>query len=61
MKLLGHRNINTTLLYTQLINFETDEWHVRVAKTVKEATELGEAGFDYFTTIEGVQLFRKRK
>jgi hypothetical protein len=29
--------------------------------TAKEATKLIEAGFQYVTTIEGIQLFRKRK
>ncbi len=42
-KLLGHENINNTLLYTQLVNFESDEFHIRVAKTFKEARELMEA------------------
>ena len=61
-QLLGHRNINSTLIYTQLVNFEEkDEYHVRVAKTVEEVCELVEAGFDYVTTIKGVQIFRKRK
>ena len=60
-QLLGHRNINSTLIYTQLVNFESDEFHVRVAKTLKEACELAKAGFDYFTEMDGVQIFRKRK
>jgi len=32
MQLLGHKNINNTLIYTQLITFENDDFHVRVAK-----------------------------
>jgi len=32
MKLLGHRNINNTLLYTRLVNFESNEYHVATAK-----------------------------
>ena len=60
-QLLGHRNINSTLVYTQLVNFEGDEFHARTAKTLEEACELAKAGFEYFTEIEGVQVFRKRK
>lgn len=60
-QLLGHKNINSTLIYTQLVSFERDEYHVKVAKTVEDACELAESGFDYFTTIGGVQIFRKRK
>ena len=61
-QLLGHKSINATLIYTQLIKFENDEdYHVRVAKTVKEACELAKVGFDKFTEIDDVQIFRKRK
>ena len=60
-QLLGHKSINNTLIYTQLIAFESDEFHVKTASTLKEACELAEAGFDYFTTIDDVQIFRKRK
>ena len=60
-QLLGHKNINNTLIYTQLISFESDEYHVKTAKTLQEACELAEVGFEYFTTIDGVQVFRKRK
>ena len=61
MKMLGHKRIENTLLYTQLITFETDEFHVKTAKTLEEACKLGEVGFEYFTTIEDTQIFRKRK
>ena len=60
-QLLGHRNINNTLVYTQLVSFESEEYHVRTAKTLKEACELAEAGFEYFTALENAQVFRKRK
>jgi len=60
-QLLGHRNINSTLLYIQLVNFESDEFHVRVEKTLKEACEPAKAGFGYFTEMEDVEIFQKRK
>jgi len=52
---------NNKLIYTHLVTFESDEFHVKTASTLKEACELAEAGFDYFTTIDDVQIFRKRK
>ena len=54
-------DIYVTLIYTQLVNFESNEFHVKTAKTVVEACELAKAGFDYFTAIDDVQIFRKRK
>ncbi|NIO37133.1 tyrosine-type recombinase/integrase, partial [Candidatus Bathyarchaeota archaeon] len=60
-QLLGHRSINSTLIYTHLIDFKSDEYHVRVAKTLEEACKLAEVGFDFFTKMDGVQVFRKRK
>ena len=59
--LVGHKRLDSTLIYTQLVSFEGDEYYVKVARTVEEACKLAEAGFDYFTTIDGVQIFRKRK
>jgi integrase/recombinase XerD len=61
MKMLGHRNIQSTLLYTQLISFESDEFHSATAKTVQDAQKLVEAGFEYVTDFDNVKLFRKRK
>jgi len=61
MKLLGHRNIQNTLLYTQLISFESDEFHSATAKTVQEAQKLIEAGFEYVCEFDEIRVFRKRK
>ena len=64
-KLLGHKNINSTMVYVNLeqavFTNTNDEFHVATAKTVEEACKLAQVGFEYFTTIEGVQIFRKRK
>ncbi len=61
MKMLGHRNIQNTLLYTPLISFESDEFFSATAKTVQEAQKLVEAGFEYVCDFSDVKLFRKRK
>ena len=61
-QLLGHRNINSTLIYTQLVAFENpEEYTSRVAKTLKEDQELIEAGFEYVTERDGIKIYRKRK
>jgi integrase len=61
MQELGHRSIKNTLIYTQLVKFESDEFLCKVAKTVEEAKVLIEDGFDYVTQVDDVKLFRKRK
>ncbi|MDR2204115.1 MAG: tyrosine-type recombinase/integrase [Nitrososphaerota archaeon] len=61
MKILGHKNIQNTLLYTQLINFESDEYHSATAKTVQEAQKLIETGFEYVCSFDDIKVFRKRK
>lgn len=61
MRLLGHKNIANTLIYTQLVEFEGDEYNSAVANSVEEAKKLIDAGFEYFCNHEGVMLFRKRK
>jgi hypothetical protein len=59
---LGHKKLETTLIYTQLVSFnEEDEFYSATATTIKEARKLIEQGFEYVTEIDGVKLFRKRK
>jgi len=60
-QLLGHKSITNTILHTQLISFESDEYSSAVAKTLDEARKLVEAGFEYVTDVDGSKLFRKRK
>jgi len=60
-QLLGHKDLRTTLRYTQLIDFGGDEYHSATAKTVAEAAKLIEQGFDFVCDLDGVKLFRKRK
>jgi integrase len=61
MILMGHTKLETTQRYMHLLNINDDEWNCVGATTVKEAAKLIESGFQYVTTIEGIQLFRKRK
>jgi hypothetical protein len=61
MRLLGHKNIANTLIYTQLVEFESDEYCSAVANNVDEAKKLIEAGFEYVCSHNETMLFRKRK
>jgi hypothetical protein len=58
---LGHRNVLSTMLYTQLVNSESDDYHVKTAQSLKEDEELITAGFEYITERDGAKLCRKRK
>lgn len=60
-EMLGHKRIENTLVYTHLVNFESDEYTVKVATSLEECTALLEVGFEYVTDFEGKKLFRKRK
>jgi hypothetical protein len=61
MQVLGHKRIQNTLIYTQLVNFEDDDFVCKGATTVEDACKLVEAGFEYVCEIQGSKLFKKRK
>ena len=63
MKMLGHKTIQNTLLYTQLISFESEEWHVAQGQNLEEENKLIEAGFEYvrYSNKDEVAIYRKRK
>ena len=60
-QILGHKSILNTELYTQLVNFENDEFHSATVQNICEAQKLVEAGFEYVCDFEDAKLFRKRK
>ena len=60
-KLLGHKHIQNTMKYTQLVQFENAEFDVATATTIKEAKELLATGFEYITEKNDIMLFRKPK
>ena len=61
MKTLGHKNIKNTLLYTQLIDTEEDDFICKIAQTSKEISQLIEDGFEYVCEQENIKFFKKRK
>jgi len=56
-----HKAIQSTLIYTHLITFESDEYHSAAARDIEEARSLIEAGFEYVCTHQDTMVFRKRK
>jgi hypothetical protein len=46
-RILGHRNIQNTVWYAENAQFESEEFHSAVAKTIDEATKLIDAGFEF--------------
>jgi integrase len=61
--LLGYKQLKNTEIYTHLINFESDEWHVAHAKNLEEESKLIETGFEYvrYSEKDSVAIYRKRK
>jgi hypothetical protein len=49
------------MVCTQLVDFESDDYHSATAKIIAEATKLVEPGFEYVLTNNDVTLFKKRK
>jgi integrase len=58
---LGHRSILNTMVYTQLVDWESDDYATATATTVDEAKKLAEAGWEKWDIIDGVHIYRKRK
>jgi len=63
--ILGHKTIQSTMIYINLeaalFDERSDQFHVRVARTVDEASRLIEAGFEKVDEMEGLYIYRKRK
>jgi hypothetical protein len=61
-QILGHKKLENTDFYTQLINFESNNWHVAHAKNLQEENKLIEAGFEYvrYSERDQVAIYRKR-
>ena len=62
---LGHRKVETTLLYIQLVKVifkeANDEFTVRVTKDPSEIQSLLKVGFQHICETDGLLYFRKRK
>ena len=64
--ILGHKKISSTERYIHLEQMmydgeANDQFIVKVADTMEEAVKLMEVGFEHHATIDGHNLFRKRK
>jgi len=64
-ELLGHKKLDTTLLYIQIekVIFQDtdDQFTVKVAKTPEDIKALLEVGFGYICEKDGLMFLRKRK
>ena len=61
-EMLGHRNINNTMVYTHLVRMDTeDKYHVATARSIEEATKLIENGFEFIHEFNDIMILRKRK
>jgi hypothetical protein len=62
-QMLGHRKLENTAFYTQLLNLESDEWNVAHATNLEEENKLVEAGSEFIrdSDKDEVAIYRKRK
>lgn len=62
--MLGHKNINSPLVYTHLVPFDDDAegYYHAVARDEKEAGQPIDQGFQYVCTpTQDIMMFRKKK
>ena len=61
--MLGHKRLENTEIYTHLIEFENNDYHVAHAKTIEEEDKLIESGFEFIRHDQNSQItiYRKRK
>ena len=61
--ILGHKQLENTEIYTHLVEFESNEYHVAHAKTIEEEDKLVESGFQFIRYDQNSQIsiYRKRK
>ena len=62
-QLLGHKRLENTEIYTHLIEFENDEYHIAHAKSLEEEDKLLQTGFEFvrYSEKDQVAIYRKRK
>jgi len=64
-ELLGHRRLDTPLLYIQLENAifqsDSDKFNVKAVSEPEQVKALLEVGFEYVCKKDGLMFFRKRK
>lgn len=59
---MGHKSLNSTLIYTHILQFENnDNYTVKVATTIEQETELIEHGFTFVTNRDNIHIYKKRK
>jgi hypothetical protein len=47
MQILGHKSIRNTMMYTQLVDFQEDDYVARIAHSENKTCQLIEAGFEF--------------
>lgn len=58
---MGHTHLSTTLKYIRRSRAMNRNFDCKTTRTVEEAEQAIEAGFEYVTEIDDVNLWRKPK
>jgi len=62
-QILGHRSLENTQIYTHLIEFRSEDYHIAHAKSLEEEDKLLQTGFEFvrYSEKDQVAIYRKRK
>lgn len=58
---MGHKRIDTTLIYTQLLENIDPDYLCEATDNTERAKELVKTGYEYVNTVNEQHLYRKRK
>lgn len=61
MKVLGHKQIASTMKYIGTMAYEEQSFDVEIAETLEDAVKLSKAGFTYQFDMFGKKIMRRQK
>jgi hypothetical protein len=61
MKMLGHKSITSTLLYTQIVSFEGDEYDVKIEESKERIEVRLKVGYEWVGQDNKGQVYLRKR